>query len=1032
MAEPARKRQSDYSPEIRPKLGVIQGGGEGDGQSRGKLSPVSDTGSSLQEQEENPDRPNLRAIEGGGEGGIAEAEKQGGFYKDSDSDDEDEESGGEDGLWNGPEKTKKKGRFRLSRRNIAIGSTLTGITLTGAFGLLSVVQGPLEFVHIAQLLEKFHFAAIEDTEDSRLMRIARYLKDPSKPQNVRMGVVGNSIADKLHDRIKEKTGYEMTYDKTTGKFLGYKIDRTHENFSGMTESEIKNHIAKTTGLDPSFISVTDGEIMVNPEKGGFASSVKDYFAQTKFNRQLLKSAGLKGMSARVGTRVLAERSGWTFHPMKKLDAEVRNAAIKKGAKGIKQLKDSYNKNKVKVISGEVSATPITATDDSEKNPDGSSKDQTPGKIAEDANSRNTDSEETAKQISEGDKNAESKYKGKLAKGAGSALGLAGIMCIVQGLSHRIEADKQDKAILPMMRMASHAVTLGSQVMSGDDIDMLQLGFDKDSLESKDDNGKTTSIWSEAASIQAELGNTPNENYDIPQSGQVFDGNPVDFLDNIGALNTFCKVFSSPVGIVVGIATAPVSFVPSTLAIDKATSMAAGWLSGAPVNPLASGADYGNFINYGAKLSANQAFSAAGGVALDAADIVAMKDSVNGLSQEEFQSQGLAYRLFSPNDSRTLAAKFIDSQGNSNVPEKFATVFSGFGNIFGSIAKNVGSLFLGLGHASAASSYNYHGVKTIGFTSGQLKDPRFDNPFDNACYVAGGGCKLSNGQIITTGILDSSNGKDYIDLAEKCFGTKIGGDSASGWTIDKKSPSGDMYGSNDQYPSDKCKSDDEDWLRLRFWLLDTAAIEGYDCYQGDTTTSSDSCSDAGFNNSGSGSSGTSGGTTTGVSGNGDGKFTTDTSHAGYPGLDQMLARVEATKDSSGAASFCAAIGGCSGRCESAVEWAWLGHKGQYGSPFGNAGNTPSQGTAWAAALASGHAHAGDRNPPVGALLVYNKHDPSDPWGHITIYVGNNLVFSTDFDHQGSVGVQSASHIESGSWANSYVGWMDPYFSGKVGN
>ena len=66
------------------------------------------------------------------------------------------------------------------------------------------------------------------------------------------------------------------------------------------------------------------------------------------------------------------------------------------------------------------------------------------------------------------------------------------------------------------------------------------------------------------------------------------------------------------------------------------------------------------------------------------------------------------------------------------------------------------------------------------------------------------------------------------------------------------------------------------------------------------------------------------------------------------------------------------------------------------------------------------------------MIYNRHDPGDPYGHITIYLGNNQVFSTDFDHQDSVGIDPASDIESGSWANSYVGWMDPYFNGVVGN
>ncbi|HVV25562.1 MAG TPA: hypothetical protein VHC21_00830 [Candidatus Saccharimonadales bacterium] len=186
--------------------------------------------------------------------------------------------------------------------------------------------------------------------------------------------------------------------------------------------------------------------------------------------------------------------------------------------------------------------------------------------------------------------------------------------------------------------------------------------------------------------------------------------------------------------------------------------------------------------------------------------------------------------------------------------------------------------------------------------------------------------------------------------------------------------------------------------------------------------------------GSGSSTGTNPPTTGVSGNGSGQFTTDTSHPAYPGLQQMLAEVEKVGKTQNAdtAAFCASIGGCSGKCESAVEMAWLGHRGQYADPFGNPNpnGPPGPDSAWAAALASGHAHPGDRNPPVGALLIYTI--PGDQYGHITIYLGNNLVFSTDFNDPGSVGIQPASAIETASWAHSYVGWMDPLFSGKVGN
>lgn len=167
--------------------------------------------------------------------------------------------------------------------------------------------------------------------------------------------------------------------------------------------------------------------------------------------------------------------------------------------------------------------------------------------------------------------------------------------------------------------------------------------------------------------------------------------------------------------------------------------------------------------------------------------------------------------------------------------------------------------------------------------------------------------------------------------------------------------------------------------------------------------------------------------TGIIGQGSGSFTTNATAAAYPGLNTMLAYVKKVAQTAPGAlpqatqDFCALMPGgtCTFHCESAVEEIWLGHRGVY----------PNPNTAWPIIKAAGHAHPADRNPPIGALLFYTA--AGDVNGHIAVYLGKNLVFSTDVLKSGSVYIASADKIEVAGWNMTYVGWSDPYFSGVVG-
>lgn len=216
------------------------------------------------------------------------------------------------------------------------------------------------------------------------------------------------------------------------------------------------------------------------------------------------------------------------------------------------------------------------------------------------------------------------------------------------------------------------------------------------------------------------------------------------------------------------------------------------------------------------------------------------------------------------------------------------------------------------------------------------------------------------------------------------------------------------------------SDDSCWAaentnRLRF-AQDVLKLYSAQGGAGVQSTDVSGCNSAGGTNGGAGS--------------GTGAFTTDTTAAAYPGLQKMLQyaqKVAMTKAPSSnnpvpqaTKDFCAKLPSatCMLHCMAAVGEVWTHGPSGYIDPN----------TAWNGLIPAEHKHARDRHPPLGALLFYNA--PGDVHGHIAVYVGDNLAFSTDILGAGEVYIASADLIEGAKWGMNYVGWSDPYFYGKV--
>ena len=83
--------------------------------------------------------------------------------------------------------------------------------------------------------------------------------------------------------------------------------------------------------------------------------------------------------------------------------------------------------------------------------------------------------------------------------------------------------------------------------------------------------------------------------------------------------------------------------------------------------------------------------------------------------------------------------------------------------------------------------------------------------------------------------------------------------------------------------------------------------------------------------------------------------------------------------------------------------------------------------WRQMVATSNAHAGDREPPIGALVFW---ETGGPYGHVAVYVGNGRIVSNDIGDavagEGGVYLVDFGLVES-KWGATYLGWAPPIYS-----
>lgn len=790
---------------------------------------------------------------------LSSKEKDGGFYKpEGDKKEEkavDDEEGG--GFYK-PDPTKKRRLLgKLSGRQKAAAGGGIGLIIALVFGGFTFFSGPFQFIHIAQLLQRFHFQSAQDDGNSRILKLYKWAKNAKTgtAENARLGVIGKRVAVGMDAKLAE-IGITKNFS-ATGVYNGTEIDalKFSENspdgdvFKRLGEDEFIAKFQETYGVKLNK-PVVEGSGKFTVDEGFFTS----YFKNRKLNKMLAHEAGYDNITGSIVARIMGKRDAVPWHPIKRVDSAISGKIDEQFTAWLKKLKDTI---------GNGAKEAPNATGEVAKDDKGRVDETQTGKNKSGADSANTDIKQAgdAVQQSESDlanglKDTEAVGPGYISKLTSSATGkiglsataIIGLACAAKGIANAADNVKHDLVVLPLIRTGMQAISLGNQVMNGKDLSSQQLGFFAKEL-----NDPKSGSWAAAKSIQAEEGQ-PKTGPDMPDSanpGKIGKNMFSQFLDKIYGLDTVCSVANSFLGglamTVVGVVTAPFQTISQEIisqsgVLDGPISSLVRWMAGSPIPTFVKGATYGNYINYGARLAANDSAASSGGVKLSNAQALQIKNYEVATQQQDISSESIAQRVLDPYSPDSLVGKALDS-GSSNAGSNMASIFSNIVNPL----KLLSVLKAPFTQRASADSGNYdYGFPKVGFSLDDMNNPSYDNPYDNACLVSGN-CTLSNGLKIAQGQSVLGRHSDYFDRAKKCFGVIISPDG-NDITTDFSEKIDVLKQGKDSYDSNNCADSSQDWTRVRFYVLDMKTAEAADCFD---SGDSQSCQDSGFDNQSSG-------------------------------------------------------------------------------------------------------------------------------------------------------------------------------------
>ncbi len=755
---------------------------------------------------------------------------------------------------------------KFMRRRLALAAILSALVGGGGgFAAFAIISGPFQILQLGHSLEGFHLTEKEDQSNARVIKGIMTLKHlvNGEYERTRMGFIGNYFADSLEAKLTEK-GYTASY--VGGRFAGYVIDPSklssadHPDLKSRDPQEVAKYMEEKYGAK---VTVNGGNILV--EASG------SYFKDKQLFRTVLKTTGLKWTSP-LSVRAAGIRMNFGFHWMRVLSGQTLDEKYRAW------VKEQFDKIK--------RGTKVNTPNAQKKDKDGKDVEvkeedaKTVEEIRKASEEAGNEAGDPTKTGGEAKAKLQNLLRSKMLKASG---GFLAFLCIIQTLSDAIDGINMVNSILPMSRMGMQAVSMAGQIEDDNDVDTRQMGWYSSLLYSK----KNGNSWSDARSIQAEFGRAQS-GPDIPEGARVGDNS--NLISRMTSTSTWesvvkpiCKVAGGTLGFIITAATlivAPFSTLiqGAALAIGQEILLAAltNIFANDVVNPLAEGADRGNFMNYGVRLAANDVSLSRGGLPLTPGDEALIAQATKDSIQQDFNNQDLAYRLFNPEDPKSFVAQIIQSQ-TPDPAQNASNMAIGMLNIGKTFGTTLGSMLAKPASAAAGTNYDY-GFPDYAFSPSEMNSDQLANPFENAEIVAN--ILDANANVPATRLLPDvePNPANYISRAKACFGVDITrtpvvvGEGAQQRTIQQygiAAPSGSeppptmktitdtsatgmqcLDGSN--YANDG-KGVINDWTRVRMFIFDSQVWNAIGCLEGteDDEVSKQACVDIGLDSNNNG-------------------------------------------------------------------------------------------------------------------------------------------------------------------------------------
>ena len=160
------------------------------------------------------------------------------------------------------------------RKRTTIGGSIIGLIVGGGFFGMSILSGPFEFIHIAQLLTHSHFSHQNNAGDDRVGKMWRFMRGGSIGETRLSYIESKFIKDPTIAKLKE-IGLELNIDSKTGINKGIVIDTASEKspYHGKTLAEVNDSIRSEFGIKGNAVQIADGKFYVKDTtlNGGLAS-----------------------------------------------------------------------------------------------------------------------------------------------------------------------------------------------------------------------------------------------------------------------------------------------------------------------------------------------------------------------------------------------------------------------------------------------------------------------------------------------------------------------------------------------------------------------------------------------------------------------------------------------------------------------------------------------------------------------------------------------------------------------------------------